>query len=184
MLGMLAKNWWIFLIRGFAALLFGLAVLLFPGAALSLIITLVAAYFLVDGIFTIIYAIQRRNEPRWWVSLLEGFIGVLAGIGAFLYPGMTSLILLYIIAFWAVMTGLMEIIFAIEMRKAINNELWMILSGIVSILFGVLLVLFPGGGILTLLTLLGAYAFAFGVIMIIFAFRLRSHRGQDTRATV
>ena len=179
----LSKNWWVFLIRGFAALLFGLAVFIFPGAALSFIVTLVAVYFLIDGVFSVIHALQNRAQPRWWVSLLEGLIGILAGIGAFLYPEITSLILLYIVAFWAAMTGLMEIIYAIEMRKHIKNELWLILSGVVSILFGALLIFFPGAGILSLLTLVGAYAFAFGIIMIVFAFRLRSLGSSTTART-
>jgi uncharacterized membrane protein HdeD (DUF308 family) len=179
----LAKNWWIFLVRGFAALLFGLAVFVFPGAALSFIVTLIAVYFLIDGVFAVIYALQHRARPRWWVALLEGLVGILAAIGAFLYPGITSLVLLYIVAFWAAMTGLMEIIYAIEMRKHIQNEWWLILSGVVSILFGALLILFPGAGILSLLTLVGAFAFAFGIIMIVFAFRLRGLGSSTTART-
>lgn len=176
MVGILAKNWWVFLIRGFAAILFGAAVFIFPGAALSAIVALIAAYFLVDGVFTVIYAVQHRTQPRWWISLLEGFIGIIAGIAAFIYPGMTVFVLLYIVAFWAMLTGLMEIIFAIQMRREISNEWWMILSGILSIVFGALLIIFPGTGILSLLWLVGAYAFIFGAFMIILAFRLKGMR--------
>lgn len=175
----LSKNWWIFLIRGFAAILFGIAVLLFPAIALEVLVLLVAAYLFVDGIFNVIYALQNRSRSRWWVLLLEGFISVLAGIGAFLFPAITSLILLNIVAFWAILTGLMEIIYAIEMRKVIENELWMGLGGVLSVLFGILLILFPGTGLLSLLGLLAGFAIVFGIFMIIFAFRLRS-RGDQT----
>jgi uncharacterized membrane protein HdeD (DUF308 family) len=172
----LAKNWWMFLIRGVAAILFGIAVFIFPGAALAALVALIAAYFIIDGVFTIIHALQNRSQPRWWITLLEGFISVIAGIAAFLYPGITSLILLYIVAFWALLTGLMEIIFAIQMRKQIENEWWMILSGILSIIFGALLIIFPGTGILSILWLVGAYAIVFGVFMVIFAFRIKGMR--------
>jgi uncharacterized membrane protein HdeD (DUF308 family) len=162
-----------FLIRGFAAILFGAAVFLSPVGVLAAIVALVAAYFLVDGVFTVIYAVQHRSQSRWWIMLLEGFIGIIGGIAAFLYPDITALVLLYIVAFWALLTGLMEIIFAIQMRKEITNEFWMILSGILSIVFGALLIFFPGVGIFSVLTLVGAYAFVFGIFMIIFAFRVK-----------
>lgn len=158
-----------------AAILFGIAVILFPAIALNVLVLLVAAYFLVDGVFEIIYALQNRDQSRWWVALLQGLISVLAGIAAFLYPGMTSLILLYIVAFWAILSGLMQIIIAIDMRKVIENEWWLILGGILSIVFGALLIIAPGAGLLSLLVLLGGYAIVFGIFLIFFAFRVRSH---------
>src|SRR5262245_19054998 len=133
MLATLSRNWWIFLVRGIAAILFGVAVLIFPGAALATLVTLIAAYFLVDGVFTVIYALQHRSQSRWWVVLLEGLISVVGSIAAFVYPGMTVFILLYIVAFWAILTGLIEIIFAIQMRREISNEWLMILCGILSV---------------------------------------------------
>jgi len=180
----LAKNWWVFLIRGIAAILFGIAVFLFPGAALVTIVALVAAYFLVDGIFTTIYALQRRSQPRWWVTLLEGIIGIVAGIGAFvLGPLETGLILLFVVAFWAILTGISEIIFAIQMRKEIENEWWMILSGILSVVFGILLIFNPILGGLTLLWLVGVYAVVFGILLVIFAFRIKG-MGPNTRERI
>lgn len=180
MIEALSKNWWIFLIRGAAAILFGIAVLLFPGIALEVLVLFVAAYLLVDGVFTVIYALQNRTQSRWWVLLLTGVLSIIAGIGAFIYPGLTSLILLNIVAFWAILTGLMTIVYAIEMRKVIENEFWLGLSGALSVLFGILLILFPGTGLLSLLWMLGVYAIAFGIFEIIFAFRLKS-RGDQTR---
>jgi uncharacterized membrane protein HdeD (DUF308 family) len=175
----LSKNWWMFLIRGIAGVLFGIAVFLSPGVALTVIIAFVAAYFLVDGFFTTIYAIQHRAQPRWWVTLLEGIIGIVAGIGALILgPLETGIILLYVIAFWAILTGVTEIILAIQMRKEIENEWWMILSGILSVVFGVLLIFNPILGGLTLLWLVASYAIVFGIFMIIFAFRVRGMGGQ------
>lgn len=179
MLGILSKNWWMFLIRGIAGVLFGIAVFLSPGVALTVIAVFVAAYFLVDGVFTVIYALQHRSQPRWWINLLEGFVGIIAGIGAFILgPLETGLILLYVIAFWAILTGATEIIFAIQMRKEIENEWWMILSGILSIVFGVLLMFNPILGGLALLWLVASYAIVFGIFMIIFAFKVRGMGGQ------
>ena len=182
MIEVLARNWWVFLIRGAAAILFGIAVLLFPITALNVLVLVLAAYLFVDGIFAIMYALQNRTQNRWWMLLLTGILSIIAGIGAFVYPGLTSLILLNIVAFWAILTGVMTIIYAIEMRKLIENELWLGLSGALSVLFGILLIVFPGGGLLTLLWLVGIYGIAFGIFEIIFAFRLKS-RGDQSRTT-
>jgi uncharacterized membrane protein HdeD (DUF308 family) len=188
MLEAMSRNWWALLIRGIAAIIFGIAILFtWPGLVISTMVLVFAAYVFVDGIFAIISGIQHRDQPRWWAMVLEGVIGILAGIAAFLFPGAAVLTLLYIIAFWAVVTGVLEIISAIQLRKEIDNEWWMILSGIGSIIFGVLLVLFPLSSIVTLLWLFGIIAIAFGVFTVILAFRVRgmggSSSGSQTRAT-
>ncbi len=183
MLDVMARNWWMLALRGVAAILFGIAVFLAPGIALNVLVLVWAAFMLVDGVFAIATAFRsREGNPRWWAHLLEGFISILAGIGAFLFPGLTSLVFLYIIAFWAIFTGVMEIIAAIQLRKAIEGEFWLGLSGVLSIIFGVVLILFPGAGILTLLALLGGYAVFFGIILLILAFRLRG-MSQPTSST-
>lgn len=120
-------------------------------------------------------SIQHRTEQGWWIHLLEGFVSIIAGIVAFVYPGITALVLLYVIAFWAIMTGVFEIWAAIQLRKEIEGEFWMGLSGIISIVFGVLLIVAPGAGILAVLTLVGIYAIAFGVFLIMLSLRLRTH---------
>lgn len=180
MLDVMVRNWWMLALRGIAAIIFGIAVFLAPGIALNVLVLFWAVYVFIDGIFAIATALRNREtNPRWWVTLLEGVVSILAGIGAFLFPGLTSLVFLYIIAFWAVFTGIMEIIAAIQLRKEIEGEFWLGLSGLLSIIFGVALILFPGAGILTLLWLLGAYAIVFGAVMLILAFRLRGMGGQQ-----
>jgi uncharacterized membrane protein HdeD (DUF308 family) len=181
----LSRNWWVLLVRGIAAILFGIAALIWPGLALVTLVLLFAAYAFVDGIFTIIFALQHRNQPRWWVTLIEGIIGVIAGIAAFLWPDMASFVLLNFIAFWAILTGIMEIILAIRLREEIQGEFWMGLGGLLSILFGVLILLFPGAGALSIVWMIAAYAIVFGVILVILAFRIRSlgDQGQTPNQT-
>jgi uncharacterized membrane protein HdeD (DUF308 family) len=183
MLDVMARNWWMLLIRGIAAIIFGILAFLNPADALAALIILWAAYALVDGVFAIIAGFRGRATNRqWWATVLEGVVGIIAGIVAFLFPGITAFVLLYIIAAWAIITGVLEIIAAIQLRKEIEGEFWMGLGGLVSIVFGVLLILFPGAGILTVLWLVAAYAIGFGIVMIILAFRLkgRADRPADT----
>jgi uncharacterized membrane protein HdeD (DUF308 family) len=182
MLTLLAKNWWLLALRGVVAILFGILAIAFPGLALQTFILLFAAYALVDGIAAAISAIQNRNQPNWWVHLLEGIVSIIAGILAVIYPGLTALILLYIIALWAIVTGVLEIWAAIHLRKEIEGEFWMGLSGVLSILFGVILVLSPGTGILAVLAIVAAYAIVFGIILILLATRLRGMKDQTTSA--
>ncbi|HEX6386790.1 MAG TPA: HdeD family acid-resistance protein, partial [Anaerolineae bacterium] len=148
------------------------------------LIYLFGAYALVDGIFAVIGGIQShgRNE-RWWALLLEGIAGIILGVLTFIWPQVTGLILLYFIAAWAIITGIFEIVAAIQLRRAITGEWLMILSGILSIVFGVLLVIFPGAGALGLTWLIGAYAIIFGILFIILAFRLRGMRGEEVGTT-
>lgn len=188
MLTILARNWWILALRGALSILFGILVLVYPGLALSTLILLFGLYSLIDGISTAMMAVQQRKHQYWWVHLLEGLVGILAGILAVAYPGVTALILLYIIAAWAVFTGMFEIWGAIRLRKEIKGELWLGLSGVISVLFGLLLVLTnPLAGIMAVLTLVAAYAVFFGIIMLVLAFRIRgmggsTSAGQPTRS--
>ena len=172
-------HWWALAIRGVIAILFGLAALLRPGIALTALILLVGAYFLVDGVFAIVgvFGGTRSGTPRW-LLLLEGVVGILAGIIAFVNPGITAIALLYLVAAWAIITGLAEIATAIRLRQEIQSEWALILGGILSVLFGVLLAILPGVGILSLIWLIGAYAIVFGVLLLISAFQVR---GRDDR---
>mgnify|MGYP002336077188 CR=1 FL=1 len=174
MLSSVSKNWWVFVLRGIFAIIFGILVLVFPGIALVTFVLYFAAYALVDGVFTIWSAIQRRDRENWWVHLLEGIVSIIAGIVAFLFPGITALTLLYVIAAWAIVTGVLEIWAAIQLRKEIEGEFWLGLGGLLSIIFGILLIVFPGSGALAVLTLIAAYSIVFGVMMILLGFRLRS----------
>ncbi|MBZ0303692.1 MAG: HdeD family acid-resistance protein [Anaerolineae bacterium] len=185
MIDVMKSNWWMLVIRGLAAVLLGLAVLLTPGIALTLLILFWGAYGLVDGVFSLLHGFRGRQENRhWWVAVLEGVVGIIAGLAALILPGMTALVLLYLIAGWAVFTGILEIIAAIQLRREIKGEFWLGLGGALSILFGIVLIVAPGAGILTLLWLLAFYAMMFGVTLIILGFRLRNMPEQDGQRQV
>ena len=179
MLTLLSKYWWAFVLRGAIAILFGILAYVWPGITLASLVFLFGAYVLVDGVFAIISAISgRQHSDRWWVLLLEGIVGVVVGIMAFAAPGITAVVLLMYIAFWALLTGLLQIIAAIRLRKEIEGEWWMILSGIASIAFAVLLFLRPGDGALAFLWIIGFYAILFGVILVLLGFKLRGMRSK------
>ncbi len=178
------RNWWALLIRGIAAVLFGILALAVPGLTLRVLIALFGAYALIDGIFSIVAAVRAigRHGRFGWL-LFEGIVGVIAGILAFVLPGLTALVLLYVIGAWAIITGIMEIVQAIELRRVIRNEWLLILGGAASVIFGVLLFLFPGAGALAVVWLIGAYAIIFGALLIALSLRLRAtHAG--TRETM
>jgi uncharacterized membrane protein HdeD (DUF308 family) len=176
-------HWWALALRGVIAILFGLAALLRPGIALEALILLIGAYFLVDGAFAIVGVFRgtRSGTPRW-LLLLEGVVSILAGLIAFVNPGITAIALLYLVAAWAVITGIAEIVTAIRLRKEITGEWALILGGVLSVMFGLLLAVLPGVGILSLIWLIGAYAIAFGVLLLIAALRVRGRdEGGDER---
>jgi uncharacterized membrane protein HdeD (DUF308 family) len=173
-------HWWALALRGAIAILFGLAALLRPGIALQALILLFGAYVLVDGVFSVVgvFGGTRGGTPCWLV-LVEGVAGILAGLIAFVFPILTAVFSLYLIAAWAIVTGIAEIATAIRLRKEIQGEWALIVGGILSVLFGVLLgVVGPFAGILSLIWLIGAYAIAFGVLLLVTAFRVR---GQDNQ---
>jgi uncharacterized membrane protein HdeD (DUF308 family) len=174
MLQVMARNWWLLLIRGIAAVIFGIAVLVAPDIALAVLVLMWGVYAVVDGIFAIVAGFRGGpTVTNRWLTLLEGVIGVIAGVIAFVWPGITALALLYVVAAWAIFTGILELVAAIQLRKEITGEFWLGLGGVLSVIFGVLLFVFPGGGLLSLLWLLGAYAIAFGVALIFLSFRVR-----------
>jgi uncharacterized membrane protein HdeD (DUF308 family) len=171
----------VFLIRGIAAILFGIAAFLWPGLTIAVLVLLFGAYALVDGIFAIIAGISARKEvERWWMMIIVGVAGIATGVLTFLWPGITALVLLYIIAAWAIVTGIFQIAAAIRLRREIEGEWWLILGGIASVIFGVLLVIMPGAGALASVWIIGIYAVFFGILMIVLAFRLRGLRNTVT----
>src|SRR5215208_118153 len=180
----LARNWWALVLRGLAAILFGLLAFFWPGITLFVLVIFFGAYMFVDGIFAIIAAVRAAGEEeRWWLLLIEGILGVLAGLVAFFWPGLTALALLYFIAAWAIVTGIMEIVAAVRLRQEIEGEWALGLSGLLSVIFGVLLVVLPApAGLLSLVWLIGAYAVATGVLLLILAFRVRSEAGREAPA--
>ncbi len=177
-LPVLSRNWWALALRGLAAILFGVLAFIWPGITLTALILLFGAYMLVDGVFAIVAAVRAAgDDARWWLLLVEGILGVLAGIVAFVLPGLTALALLYFVAAWALVTGVLEIIGAVRLRKEIEGEWVLALSGALSVLFGVLLVMIPApAGLLSLVWLVGTYAVAFGVLLVVLALRVRGNR--------
>jgi uncharacterized membrane protein HdeD (DUF308 family) len=170
----LARNWWALALRGLAAMLFGLLTFFLPGITLVTLVLLFGAYALVDGIFNVIAFIRVASHQ--WALLIEGVIGVIVGILTFAWPAITALVLLYLIAFWAVFTGVFEIIAGIGLRKAITNEWLLLVMGALSLLFGILILFAPAVGALAIVLWIGAYAFVFGTFLLALAFRLRGHR--------
>lgn len=173
MLHTLAKYWWALAIRGVVAVLFGLLTFFVPGITLVTLVLLFGAYALVDGIFNVIAFF--RAVSHHWALLIEGVIGIIAGILTFTWPAITAIVLLYLIAFWAIFTGIFEIIAGIRLRKAITNEWLLLIMGVFSLLFGVLILFNPGVGALAIVLWIGAYALVFGIILLALAFRLRGH---------
>jgi len=178
-LNALSENWWLFLLRGIAAIIFGILAFVWPGITLLSLTLVFAAYAQVDGFCALWAAISGRTSemmPRWWLAVV-GVAGVLAGLIAFFYPGMTALILLFFIAGWAVVIGALQIWGAIQLRKEMEGEWLLALSGLLSIAFGVLVMLWPGAGALAVVWIIGWYAILFGGISIGLAFRLKNARG-------
>jgi uncharacterized membrane protein HdeD (DUF308 family) len=174
MLSVLAQYWWLIALRGLAAIVFGIIAFIWPGPTIGALVLLFGAYALVDGIATIVMAVSHRQQnDRWWVLLLEGLAGVILGVLTFIWPGVTAVVLLYFIAAWALVTGIFEIVAAIRLRKEIEGEWVLGLSGLASVIFGLILVFRPGAGALALIWVIAAYAIIFGVLLIYLAFKVR-----------
>jgi uncharacterized membrane protein HdeD (DUF308 family) len=138
------------------------------------LVLLFGFYAILDGIFDIVSAMKAPGHH--WPLVVEGIVGIVAGIVTFMWPGITAMFLLYLIAFWAILTGVLEIVAGIRLREVIANEMLLILMGVISTLFGILIIIFPGAGALAIIIWIGAYAVVFGIILIVLAFRLRSFR--------
>jgi len=170
----LSRYWWMTLLRGVISILFGIAIFAQPGISLVTLTLIFGVFALIDGVGNVVSAIGGRNEnENWWILLLAGLAGIGVGILTFFNPGITALALLFYVAAWAIATGLLEIVAAIRLRKEIEGEIWLILAGLLSVAFGVMLMARPGLGALSVLWLIAGYAIAFGVILIALAFRTR-----------
>ena len=168
----LTTYWWALLFRGIAAVLFGLAALFWPGLTLFTLIVFLGAYTLVDGILAIVTAI-RGSGSRRWLLLAEGVLGVLVGLIALFSPVGTALMFLYVIAAWAILTGVLKVVMAVWLRREIDNEWTMALSGGLWVLLGVVLAVLPGVGLLSLSWLIGVFALGAGLTFLVLAFRVR-----------
>lgn len=175
MLDALARNWWLILLRGVLAILFGVLAFIWPGITLITLIFLYGAFAFADGILSIAAAIRGGSPvPRWWLALIGAF-GIAAGVLTAVWPQITALVLLLFIAGWAIATGVLQIIGAIKLRDEIDDEWLLIASGVLSVAFGVLLALWPGAGALAMILVIGAFAILEGVLLVFFSLRLRKH---------
>ncbi len=170
----LTRNWWLIVVRGLLAILFGLIAFFWPGLTFLVLVLMFGVYAVVDGIFAMLSSlVSSKYSPRWWVFLLEGIVSLAAGAIAIMRPGFTGVVLVMVIAAWAVLTGSFEIAAAIRLRREITNEWMLALGGFVSIVLGVLLFFQPATGGLVLTLMIGAYALTFGVLLVFLGFRLR-----------
>jgi uncharacterized membrane protein HdeD (DUF308 family) len=171
-------NWWLLALRGLVAVLFGVLAFMWPGATLITLVWLFGAFALVNGILSLVLAAKTpKGYPKVGSLIFGGLLGILAGLLAFVMPGITALGLLILIAAWAIVTGIMELVAAVRLRKIINNEWLLVLAGIASVVFGVLLLFQPAAGALVLIWWIGAWALLFGILLMILAFRMRNWKG-------
>jgi uncharacterized membrane protein HdeD (DUF308 family) len=177
----LADSWWAVGLRGILGILFGLICLLTPGVAVEVFVILFSAYMLVDGVFAIISGIKAaRNGERWGLLILEGIVDLAAGVVAFLWPAITLVALIWIIAVWAVVSGVLMLSAAFTLNID-HGRWWLALGGIASIIFGILLVIEPLIGAVVLTLWIGAYALVFGVFLLVVAFQLHSRKEERDR---
>jgi uncharacterized membrane protein HdeD (DUF308 family) len=176
MVDSLARNWWAVLLRGIVAVIFGVLALWHPLAVGIALVLLFGVYALIDGVFAIVGAVRAAEaHARWWPFVIEGIVGIGIAAITFFDPGITAVALYWLIAAWAIITGIFEILAAVQLRRVIVNEILLVVSGVISIAFGILLYVFPLVGVFTVLWLIGIYAIIFGVLFIALAFRLHKH---------
>jgi uncharacterized membrane protein HdeD (DUF308 family) len=176
MVDVLARNWWAVALRGIAAILFGLFAFFYPGVTLFALVIVFGAYALVDGVFALVSAVRAaESHQRWGQLLLVGICGILAAAVVWFYPGLAALSLLFVIAAWAIVTGVLEVAASFQLRQYMKDWWWWLIAGLASIVFGVLLFWRPGAGALAVLWIIGTYAIAFGIFLLGLAWRLHEH---------
>lgn len=168
------RHWWALLIRGIVALLFGIAAILWPGITVIVLVSLFGAFALVDGIFSVIAAIGERGHDHWGWLLIGGLIGIIIGIITFFWPGITALILLDLIAIWAILTGIFDFVVAFAYHQSAAREILLIIVGVLSLIFAAVLLFRPGAAALGLVWVIGVYAIIIGILWIIRALRFRT----------
>jgi uncharacterized membrane protein HdeD (DUF308 family) len=175
----LVQNWWLFTLRGVLGIIFGCIALIFPGPTMLSLVIVFSAYMLVDGVAGIISAVRsiRRKEDRWGLLIFEGLLNIVVGIVAFLWPGITVLAFVLLIAAWAIVSGALMTAAGFRLKMDLGRW-WLVLGGLLSVAYGTLLVITPLIGALVLVWWLGAYALAFGVALVVFSFKLRSRQDE------
>jgi uncharacterized membrane protein HdeD (DUF308 family) len=177
----LSHSWWVLILRGAAAILFGILAFIWPQITFTVLVLFFGAYALWDGVFALIGAFRAESDRRW-ALILEGVAGIAAGVITFVWTGAATLAILFIIAAWAIVTGIMEIVAAIRLREEIEGEWLLLLGGVLSVVFGVLVVIWPASGLLAITWIIGAYAILFGLLLIVLGFRVRDIAGRRTTA--
>ena len=180
----LVQNWWLFTLRGVLGIIFGILALIFPGPTILSLVLLFSAYMLVDGIFGIISAVRaiRRKEDRWGLLIFEGLLDIATGVVAFLWPGLTVVAFVWLIGAWAIVSG--GLMTAAGFRLNIEHgRWWLVLGGLLSLAYGVLLIITPLIGAVVFTWWLGAYALVFGVALVIFSLKLRSRQHERVSPT-
>ena len=180
----IVRNWWSLVIRGVAGIMLGVITILAPDITFHALVLLFGVYALIDGVTGFAGAWRAaRAHDRWGVLLLQGIAGVIAAATTILWPGITALALVLLIAAWAIITGVLQIFAAIRLRRYISGEWLLVLGGILSVAFGVLITIAPIAGALVIAIWVGAYALIFGVLLISLGFKLRSrNRGFEGRS--
>jgi uncharacterized membrane protein HdeD (DUF308 family) len=175
----ITRNWWIFLLRGISAVIFGILAFAWPGITLAALVVVFGIYAIAEGVIAMAVGFSGDTiGARWWQMILLGVLSVVAGILTFVWPNITAVALLALIAAWAIVRGIVEIYAAVRLHALIENDWLLFLGGICSILFGALVVWRPRAGALAVLWIIGAYAIVYGVVMIAFSFQLHSMKGR------
>ena len=171
----LARYWWVFILRGVLAILFGIVAFISPPTTIAVLVFFFGVWALVDGVFHIAGAIQDRAQQTrsFWLAVLEGVVSIIAGVLALAFPAVAAASLLLLISAWSIVTGVIEIMLAIRLREQMTGELWLAIAGVLSIVFGVLLFLYPTSGAITIVWIIGAFAIGFGVSLVLLGWRLR-----------
>lgn len=170
----LAQYWWSFYVRGIIAIIIGLTALFLPGITLEILAILIGAFFLVDGVFSIAASLGSKSSgERWRIFILEGIVGVIIGILTFLWPEVTIMALVLLVSAWAFFTGILELAASFKLRQVIENEWLLTLSGIISIIFALVLLISPWKAAIVLIWLLGLYAIFFGILLIFLGRKLK-----------
>jgi uncharacterized membrane protein HdeD (DUF308 family) len=169
------RSWWVPVLRGVLGILFGVLAWFWPGLTLLSLIALFAAYALVGGIGAVAGALRhRRSEDDWWLTLLLGLVSVGAGLIALFNPALTTLVLVLVIGANALVSGVLDIVAAVRLRRTIRSEWLLALSGLASVVFGAMVFFFPGAGALALVWLISLYAVATGVLLLALGLRMRA----------
>jgi len=185
MIMVLARNWWVLGLRGALAILFGIAAFVLPSVTLAALVMLFGAYALIEGVLAVVAGVRAaERHERWWPMVLEGIASVLAGLVTFAWPVITAVVLLYVIAFWALVTGVFKIVSTIRIRRHLSGELVHGLNGVISVLFGLALLIMPGLGLLAIVWWIGGYVIFRGLLLVVLALRLRQHGRQPTATKV